>query len=733
MNKVDKKLKVIVCGTRFGQFYLEATKLSSEFELAGILSKGSNKSQNCAQRYDTKVYTDPEQLPSDIDLACVVVSTSVMGGEGTGLAVKLMEKGIHVVLEQPVHQKDLALCYKTAKQNNVYFVLGDLYVELPSVNNFITLAKGIINHQNSLYLNIDLATQVSFPLAHILTKVLPSVRPWKVEETIKGNTPFQVLSMTIGGIPVVIRAHNQVDPQVSDSYFHLMHSITLGVGGGCLSLVDSHGPVTWQPRLVIPGYDFIPGDLTSRPTPGMLEESSMLIGPTQYPTYQEVLTRLWPETILKDINRAAGLVRGTIPENQITLWGQQEVVSSQLWQEISNALGYPVNCENPDKTFLSAATVVGPYYQQLTMAEKYNELSKKEIDSSMEQLDRACLLAMLFQFQSNGSFLEENKSHTEEELISALTIIPKHHYVIGRWLKILTAKGYLLKDGNRYRSAGTIVTKDELELQWQKARDLWDHRLGSPLISLYFYQNVEALPALMAGQQKAALLLFPKGKNDVANALYRETLLAWFLNRQVAAEVEKIARNGTKKLTILEVGAGTGATSDVVNDRIRNSGLSDRIENYIYTDISAYFFSEANIRYKETPWVSTQVLDLEIDYQQQGVGKETIDIIIANGVLNNVKDTLKVLKDLKALLVPGGIMFIIEADGESIQMLISQIFMMEAADDARKKSDTTFMDEEQWSEAFIGSGFNLLDVIPGRDHKLDSFGQQLFILSNDSE
>ncbi len=729
MHKVEKKLKTIVCGTYFGQFYLEAIKLSGEFELAGILSKGSDKSQNCAQKYGTKVYTDPNQLPSDIDLACVVVSTTVMGGEGTGLAVKLMEKGIHVVLEQPIHQKDVVLCYKTARQNNVYFVLGDLYVELPSVKNFITLAKGIINHQNPLYLNIDLATQVSFPLAHILAKVLPSLRPWKVEGTIKGNTPFQVLSMTIGGIPMVIRAHNQVDPHISDSYFHLMHSITLGVGGGSLSLVDTHGPVTWQPRLVIPDYDFIPGDITSRPTSGMHEESSMLIGPTQYPTYQEVLTRLWPETILKDIKKVAGLVRGTIPENQITLWGQQEVVCSQLWQEISNALGYPTNCENPDKEFLSVATVVGSYFQQLTMAEKYNELSKKEIDSSMEQLDKACLLAMLYQFQKNGIFLEENKCYTEEEIIFSLTIIPKHHYVMGRWLKILTAKGYLLKDGNSYRSTGITVTKDELELHWQKARDLWDHRLGSSLISLYFYQNVEALSALMAGQQKAALLLFPKGKNDVANALYRETLLAWFLNRQVAAEVEKIARKKNEKLNILEVGAGTGATSDVVNDRIRNTGLSDRFENYLYTDISAYFFSEANIRYKEAPWVSTQVLDLEIDFQEQGVEKETKDIIIANGVLNNVKDTDRVLKNLKALLVPGGVMFIIEADGESIQMLISQIFMMESADDVRKESDTTFMDEEQWLEAFAGADLKLLDMIPGNDHKLYSFGQKLFILT----
>ena len=61
----------------------------------------------------------------------------------------------------------------------------------------------------------------------------------------------------------------------------------------------------------------------------------------------------------------------------------------------------------------------------------------------------------------------------------------------------------------------------------------------------------------------------------------------------------------------LEVGAGTGATSEVVIDRIISTGLSDRVENYLYTDISPYFFSEAKIRYKDDPWVFTQVFDLE--------------------------------------------------------------------------------------------------------------------------
>lgn len=372
-----KKLKGIVCGVRFGQFYIEAIKKSEKIDLVGILSKGSDKSNKCAEKYHTKLYTKLEELPPDIDIACVVIRSGVLGGEGTALAIGLMNKGIHVVLEQPVHQKDLALCYKTAKQNKVFFVLGDLYPELPSVKKFIALSQGIIEHQNPLYINIDLATQVSFPLVHILNKVLPSLRPSEIQQTIKEDTPFQVISLKIAGTPVVIRAHNQVDLKISDSYLHLFHSITLGVGGGRLSLIDTHGPVTWQPRLVSPDYDFIPADLKQNPTERMLEESNLIIGQPKYPNYQEILTQLWPDAILQDIERIIGLINGSISENQMAKWGQQELLCAQLWHEISNALGYPNNCENPEKEYLPISTIVSSYYQKLSMSKRHEELSKK--------------------------------------------------------------------------------------------------------------------------------------------------------------------------------------------------------------------------------------------------------------------------------------------------------------------------------------------------------------------
>ncbi|SPX51632.1 thiazolinyl-S-HMWP1 reductase [Klebsiella pneumoniae] len=89
MNAVP--LKVLVCGSTFGQFWLAALqRYPLRFKVVGLLASGSARSRDCAQRYDIPLYTDIASLPEDIDLACVVLRATVMGGAGSVLAQQLM-------------------------------------------------------------------------------------------------------------------------------------------------------------------------------------------------------------------------------------------------------------------------------------------------------------------------------------------------------------------------------------------------------------------------------------------------------------------------------------------------------------------------------------------------------------------------------------------------------------------------------------------------------------------
>lgn len=724
---MKKRLKVVVCGVRFGQFYLEAISRSEEFELAGILVRGSNKAKCCSEKYRTKLYTDIEELPEDIDIACVVVKTNVLGGKGTDLAIRLMKKGINVLLEQPIHYKEIVECYKEARNNNVCFYIGNLYMNLPSAKRFMDLAQIIIEKQKPLYLNVDMATQVSFPLMKILVDIIQNARSWDINDVINKDIPFQVLTMKIGDIPVSIRAHNQVDTQVSDNYMHLMYSINLGVPGGCLSLIDTHGPVMWRNRMTIPNYQFIPNDLIRKAPSVMKDNNCRIIGKSEFPSYKEILTEVWPNAILEDIKKIKLCIDNNNQKKLMAEEGSKYLLSSRLWHDVSKALGYPYTCEKSERNPLDIEHVINKYYKSLSLKEKYKTISRKEVEKCVDSLDRACLISMVNEFQKNGIFVRENEEISFFEINKKLNHISEFDFVIKRWVDMLTKRDILAKANDKYYIKKAINGKKDTEEAWEKARQVWGEKLSPEIVFNYFFNNAVNLTGLLNGSIKATYLLFPEGNRNLAGALYRETLIAWYMNESIYRYVNKVI-DMKDNIRILEVGAGTGATSDVVISNISKKNNENKIKEYLYTDLSNFFLKNAEHRYEDKKWVRTKILDLNLNIEEQGLESGIQDIIIAAGVINNVKNIDTVLLQLKGLLKEDGILLISEATREVVQMLISQVFMMNVATDERGQTNNTFMSEEQWIRAFSNAGLDIILKAPDKHNKLEKLGQKLFVL-----
>lgn len=89
-----KKLRVMVCGVGFGRYYIEAIlRLPDMFELVGILSRGSKNSIKLAEKYSVPLMTNIEKISKEnVDVACVVVKSSIVGGNGTDIVMELLEK-----------------------------------------------------------------------------------------------------------------------------------------------------------------------------------------------------------------------------------------------------------------------------------------------------------------------------------------------------------------------------------------------------------------------------------------------------------------------------------------------------------------------------------------------------------------------------------------------------------------------------------------------------------------
>ncbi len=716
-------MKVIVCGVRFGQFYIEAIRRCKGLELAGIMSAGSKASQACAARYGVELYTDVKELPEDIEIACVVVRTETQGGAGTELAKQLMECGIPVMLEQPAHKKELLELYKTAVKNKTVFTVGNHYMQLKSVEAFIRYAKSLMEKQKPIYINIDLSTQVAYPCAQVLAELFEGKLTIKEVGRLVPDVPFSSALMLVNEIPVNVRAQNQMAADVSDNYTHLFFQISIGFAGGMLTLQDVHGAVTYRERMTVPELEFMPGDLKTVCVGQLCEESIRNLYTGEQQNYKEILDSVWPEAIKEQLQQMVEMISGVISTKE---WNRRSTVSltaAGAWSDIMGILGFPYVCDALQREWIDMDEILSNEYQSLSMQQRYDRITKREVEYGTAMLNRACMIGMLKIFQAHGMFQTVGQWHQVGEVLEKVPHQSAFTYILRRWLLVMEQSGILLREQERFALSEHLDADQVFEPVWKKAGNLWNHRMGPQSVYEYFYENARQLPKLLNGRRTAQEMLFLEGQTDIASDLYRRTLIAWAMNQKIASVTAQYAAE-REKITILEVGAGTGATTEVVLGKIKDEGLCKAIERYNFTDLSRFFLEDAKKAYGNYAFFSTAQLDIEAE----SVGEERYDILIGAGVLNNVDDTTAVLEKLRRRLKKGGILVISEAVGESIPMLISQIFMMHEASDARAKTSTTFLSQEQWKETWENARLRCVEEFPAKNHKLEALGQRVFVL-----
>lgn len=334
--------RVIVCGTGFGRVYLAAfDRPGCPFELAGILAQGSSRSRACAQHYGVELFTEVADLPADIDIACVVVGSGVLGGPGADLAQGLMGRGIHVLQEHPVHHDELAACLRAANRNGVCYHLNTHYVHLAPVREFIIAARMLLRDQDAVYVDAVCGIQVAYTLLDILCRALGGLRPWDLA-TVGGRSadrrPFRSLEGMIAGVPLTMRVQNELDPRHPDSNVHILHRITIGTDSGNLLLANTHGPTIWSPRQHMPRHTAELVTLDQADSDVLDVPSAAPIGPPQAPSQRAAVAGLWPA----GVRRALGQLHAAMTGRDDTMTaGQYHLGLSRLWQRLTDVLGYP--------------------------------------------------------------------------------------------------------------------------------------------------------------------------------------------------------------------------------------------------------------------------------------------------------------------------------------------------------------------------------------------------------
>ncbi len=179
---------------------------------------------------------------------------------------------------------------------------------------------------------------------------------------------------------------------------------------------------------------------------------------------------------------------------------------------------------------------------------------------------------------------------------------------------------------------------------------------GSVEVGL-FRRSAAALAEVLVGKADPLTLLFSSGEPTAAD-LYMRAPVARAANRMLGDAVAALleAFPDGRRLRVLEVGAGTGSATELVLPELP-AGRFD----YVYTDISAGFFAEAEGRFGGSEAsIEYRVLDVEKDPVAQGFDSHGYDLVIASNVLHATRYLEETLAHCRDLLAPSGQLLALE-------------------------------------------------------------------------
>jgi pyochelin synthetase len=341
-------------------------------------------------------------------------------------------------------------------------------------------------------------------------------------------------------------------------------------------------------------------------------------------------------------------------------------------------------------------------------------------------LDEVALAEMNRVLAASGVF-DEGAARTAEEVCTALRATPRHRHIVRRWLRALAARDRLTHQDADDAYTGLVVSAPETERRWRLAAEL-EHEIGwSTELLTAMRTCAERLPELVSGEVGIQELLFPGAATEAADAAYRDNLAIRHLNRAVVAALREIAAShtGEERLRVLEVGGGVGGTTGELVPVLAEYGV-----DYLFTDASAFFLSEARERFADHAWVRYQRFDVDEDPRAQHLLPNTFDVVICANTLHAATDADAAVGRLRELLVPGGqLVFVENTRDENLPLLVSMEFLEVAGrtwTDVREHTGQSFLTHTQWCELLDGHAASEVTSLPEGEDALALTGQEVF-------
>jgi acyl transferase domain-containing protein/SAM-dependent methyltransferase/acyl carrier protein len=336
-------------------------------------------------------------------------------------------------------------------------------------------------------------------------------------------------------------------------------------------------------------------------------------------------------------------------------------------------------------------------------------------------LDRLTTAHAANTLRTLGAFARPDEAHDAESLVRRFGIPAIYKLLLQRWLERLAAAGILRGDGGKFVSAEPLADPNLAFLIRETEHALAD----DPDLLAYIRNCGEKLLQVMTGKESPLETLFPGGSSELAERLYAGANINRYANATVGAAVEAAARASTanRPFRVLEVGAGTGATSATLLPLLDAARTA-----YVFSDVSDLFLTRARENFAAFPFVSFAIFDLEKDLESQGFALHSFDAIVGANVVHAARDLDGALKRMSLLLAPGGTLVLVEATLHHGWFDFTTGLIegwQHFADDLR--GDHPLLTPEQWKNALLERGFAEVTAFPENGSPAEMLGQHVIL------
>ena len=282
--------------------------------------------------------------------------------------------------------------------------------------------------------------------------------------------------------------------------------------------------------------------------------------------------------------------------------------------------------------------------------------------------------------------------------------------VFDRLMAGLVRHDLLRKKGERFETTnGFVKAANSAE---KVLRDYIEKHPGHLPEALLCAGNCAELGAILRGEKDAVQVLFSGIGAELLDHFYGDGLFTSHWVAAIASAVSTAARTlpEGRGLRILEIGAGTAGLSSQLLPLLERD-----LHSYIFSDVSAGFFSAAAQKLAAFPEVEFKIFDLEKPAIEQEFEASTFDFIIGTNVLHAVRDVRAALHNLHGLLAPGG--SLVFMDTATPQLWTEAVFGLTSGwwrfTDRDLRPEQPLLKREQWETVLRETGFSETASLPG--------------------